>query len=139
TMLNFCYDGPVKLYSMNLVLMAVFLLSTELRRLLNVFVLNRVAAPADLSMPRFRRRWIRVTAIAFQVLFVGYFLVYSVAGGWMAYRRRNYINPAWPPLYGLYEAESFNRNGQDLPPVVTDASRWRKVAIESPFFIGVRM
>ncbi len=137
--LNFCYDVPVKLYSMNLVLMAVFLLATELRRLLNVFVLNRFAAPADLSMPRFRRRWIRVTAIAFQVLFVGYFLLYSVAGGWIAYTRRNYINPAWPPLYGLYEAESFNRNGQDLPPVVTDASRWRKVAIESPFFISVRM
>jgi len=136
--LNFCYDVPVKLYSMNLLLMAVFLLGTDLRRLLDVFLLNRPGAPADLSMPRFRRRWTRVAAISFQVLFVGYFLVSSVAGGWIAYRRY-YVNPTRPPLYGLYEAESFSRNGQDVPPLGTDATRWRKVAIESPSFISVRM
>ena len=85
--LNFCYDVPVKLYSMNLVLMAVFLLAPDLRRLLDVFLLNRPAAPADLSMPRFRRRWMRRVAIAFQILFVGYFLLFSVAGGWIAYKR----------------------------------------------------
>lgn len=136
--LNFCYDVPVKLYSMNLVLMAVFLLANDWRRLLAVFVLNRPAAPADLSMPRFRRRWTRLTALAFQVLFVGFFLVWSVAGGWMAYSQ-HYLNPTHAPLYGLYEAESFNRNGQDLPPLVTDGTRWRKVAIDFPSLISIRM
>ena len=42
-MLNFCYDVPVKLYSMNLLLMALFLATPELGRLANAFLWNRPA------------------------------------------------------------------------------------------------
>src|SRR5215831_17255359 len=45
--LNYCYDVPVKLYSTNLLLMSIFLAAPDLRRLANVFVLNRTAEPAD--------------------------------------------------------------------------------------------
>lgn len=47
-MLNFWYDVPVKQYSVHLVLMALFLLLPERRRLLNLLVRNRKAEPADL-------------------------------------------------------------------------------------------
>jgi hypothetical protein len=42
--LTFCYDVPVKLYSSHLLLMAVFLVAPDLRRLLNL-VWNRPTAP----------------------------------------------------------------------------------------------
>ena len=122
--LNFCYDVPAKLYSSNLLLMAVFLLAPDLRRLFCVLVLNRAAAPSDLIGPRFSRRWMRTASAAFWVLFVGFNLAANVAGGSKKYKQM-YLNPVRPPLYGLYDVE----NGY---------SNWRKIAIQFPDELTVR-
>lgn len=137
-MLNYCYDVPVKLYSTNLVLMALYLASGDLRRLFDFFVRNRATPAADQSAPRFSRPWARISAMVFQVLFVGYTLFGSIYGGWQGYRAA-YINPPRPPIYGLYEVEQFTRNGRDIPPLVTDGTRWGKVVAESPAFVTVKM
>lgn len=50
-MLNFCYDVPVKLYSLNLLLLCLLLLVPESGRLLRFFILNRPVEPADLIGP----------------------------------------------------------------------------------------
>jgi hypothetical protein len=127
----------VKLYSTNLLLMAIFIAAPDLRRLLNFLVLNRVGEPADLSAPRFGRRWMRISAVVFQVLFVGYFLWSTIHDDWAAYKER-YINEKRPPLYGLYDVQSFTWNGQELPPLITDAVRWKKVSIQHAG-LGIRM
>jgi hypothetical protein len=124
--LNFCYDVPVKLYSTNILLMAVFLAVPDLRRLIDVLVLNRAAVPADLTAPRFERRWMRIAANVFCVLFVGYALVMHLMDGWQGYRR-TFVHPPRPPLYGLYDAES------GAP------AKWRKVAVEFQNGFTVRM
>ena len=43
--INFCYDVPVKLYSSTLFIMSVFLAAPDLKRLLNVFILNKTTQP----------------------------------------------------------------------------------------------
>ncbi len=137
-MLNFCYDVPVKLYSVNLVLMAVFLAAPHCRRLLNLLVLNRAAEPADLTAPRFARRFLRIGATVFQVLFVGYFLYSGISETWAAYKE-SYIVQKRPPLYGLYDVETFTRNEQEIPPLTTGAARWKRVAIQYPTSFSIRM
>ena len=123
-MLNFCYDVPVKLYSTNLLLMAAFLAAPDLRRLTNVLVLNRAAAPAEAIGPRFERRRWRIAATAFWVLFVGYELYGKIHGGWQGYQEF-YVKPNRPPLYGLYDVESGPEN-------------WQKVIVSFPQGISVR-
>jgi len=132
-LLNFCYDVPVKLYSANLVLMAIFLAAPDVRRLLNFLVRNHRLKPVPPG-----RRWMRIGAMVFQVLFVGYFLYVEIDGGWTAYKE-TYINPKRPPLYGLYDVESFKRNGQELPLLVTDKTLWKKVSIEYPGYFSIRL
>ena len=122
--LNFCYDVPVKLYSTNILLMALFLLAPDGRRLAKVLVFNRSSEPADLPTPRFGRRWTRIVATVFWVLFVGANLVGHVVGGWGGYKSA-YVNPTRPPLYGLYDVES-------------GPAGWRKVAIQFPGAVTVR-
>lgn len=136
--LNYCYDVPVKLYSTNLVLMALYLASGDLRRLADLFLRNRATAPADQTSPRFSMRWARVSAGIFQILFVGYALFGSIYGGWRGYKA-GYVNPPRPPLYGAWEVEQFARNGQEMPPLLTDGTRWRTMFAEFPGFITVRM
>jgi uncharacterized membrane protein YphA (DoxX/SURF4 family) len=137
-LLNFCYDVPVKLYSTNLVLMAIFLAAPDLRRLMNFLVLNRATEPSDLSAPRFERRWMRIGAVVFQLLFVGRYIYSQIEGGWTAYRAA-YVNPKRPPLYGLYDVDGFSRNGRELLPLTTDVARWKKVVVQYPEFFIVRM
>lgn len=48
-MLNFCYDVPVKLYSLNLLLLAILVAAPYLRRLCFFFVLNRPVPAVNLS------------------------------------------------------------------------------------------
>jgi hypothetical protein len=122
--LNFCYDVPVKLYSTNLVLMALFLAAADFGRLLNLFVLNRPAAPADLTGTRFPSRWMRIAATVFWVLFVGNALYGNISGGWKGYRS-TYISPRRPLLYGIWDVESG-------PP------NWRRVVVDFPIFLSVR-
>ena len=122
--LNYFYDVPVKLYSTNLLLMAVFLLVPDLGRLIDVLILNRVAAPAELLGPNFQGRRARIAARVFCVVFVGYTLVLHLVGGWAGYKQ--YYGQPKPPLYGLYDVENSN-------------SGWRKVAIQSSQNLAIRM
>jgi hypothetical protein len=121
--LNYCYDVPVKLYSTNIALMAAFLLVPDLRRLFDVFVRNRAAAPADLNPIRFERRWLRIGSVVCWVLLVGFHLYTNISGGWDGYKQA-YRNPQRSPYYGIYDVES--------------PGSWRKVAIQVPAGIMVR-
>ncbi|MGA8597525.1 MAG: hypothetical protein WB676_22650 [Bryobacteraceae bacterium] len=136
--LNFCYDVPVKLYSINLLFMAVILLAPNLRRLANFLVLNRPAAPADLSRPAFHPRAARIAVVSVQVLAIGYYLFSQVQGSFAAYAQ-SHLHPQRPPIYGLYDVETFSLNNQVRPPLATDKTRWNKVMIESPTFFQVRV
>jgi hypothetical protein len=122
--LNYCYDVPVKLYSTNLLLMAVFLAAPDFGGLANVLVLNRAAAPAELPGPRFERRGLRIAATVFWALFVGYNLFGHITGGWKMYLNF-YIAPERPPLFGLYDVES-------------GPAGWRKVVVAFPGAMSVR-
>ncbi|MEM7314684.1 MAG: hypothetical protein AAF497_16175 [Planctomycetota bacterium] len=50
-MMNFCYDVPVKLYATHMVVMAIFILMPDIRRLVSLFILNRPADAAQLTPP----------------------------------------------------------------------------------------
>ena len=125
-MLNFSYDVPVKLYSLHLLLMAVFLAAHDLRRLANVLVLNRPAEPAE-DRPLFRRRWLHLGTKVLGVLFIGYLTVTTLQYSYKQAKDYSPAEIAKSPLYGLWEIEELVVDGRVSPPLVTDANRWRRV------------
>lgn len=135
-MLNLCYDVPVKQKSMHLLLMAVFLLAPDLRRLANVLVLNRPAAPANLA-PLWTARWARLAALGLAVLYLGYVL-FTNAQAYLEYPSQFGPGTDRPPIYGTFEVEEFVRNGRTAPPLLTDASRWRRLTVTSAMALSVR-
>jgi len=136
-MMNFCFDVPVKLFSSHLLLMALFLLLPDLRRLADFLVFNRPAQPANLWPVR-APRWVRLSQAVLGMALAGVIL-YSIGtasyGNWL--ERGN--PAARPPLYGLYDVEEFSRDGQDLPPLTTNANRWRRVFFSQTRRMVVRM
>ena len=124
-MLNFSYDVPVKLYSSHLLLMAVFLVAHDLRRLTNVLVLNRPAEPAE-ERPLFRRRWLHHGTKVLAVLCIGFLTFISLR---QAREQMNDWNKNKGPLYGLWNVEELVVDGTPRPPLVTDSQRWRRMMI----------
>jgi hypothetical protein len=134
--LNFCYDVPVKLYSTNLLLMAVFLIAPDLRRLMNVFLFNRAVEPADAMAVRFERRPLRIAAIVIWILFAGVGLFGRITAAWIGYQN-TYVKAKHPPIYGVYYVGEFELNGHTLDRVV-DTVRWRQAAFQDDS-LAVRM
>jgi uncharacterized membrane protein YphA (DoxX/SURF4 family) len=128
-MMNFSYDVPVKLYSSHLLLMAIFLLLPEFHRLMDVFIFNRTAE-AILLTPPMTIRWMRFGRWGLKAIFLGFMIITMTMDGYQSWKR--YGDKATKPaLCGIYEVERFNRNGEDLPPLLTDAIRWRRVVINT--------
>jgi hypothetical protein len=129
-MVNMTYDVPVKLFAFHLVLMSIFLIAPDARRLINWFVLNRPVVPE--TAPRYgssalsHRGWI----IA-QMAFLLWALGFQIKGGWEGYKT---YGPGAPksPLYGIWNVDSMSINGELRPPLTTDSLRYRYAVFQNP-------
>ena len=126
--LNMTYDVPVKLFSFHLILMALFLLAPEMRRLLSAVALNRAVGPSS-RRHLFDGRLAMRMAIAFQLVFAAYLLAMNVYGGWHGIRERARLKS---PLYGIWDITELSTDGQPRPPLLTDANRWRRAVFQVP-------
>ena len=120
--LNYFYDVPVKLHSTHYLLMALFLLAPDFRRLMRVFLLNQTAEPADLRYPDFGTGRARLAArIVWVIVFLG-----AVGGGALAMYRQTAAAPQRPPIYGVFAVESGAPEG------------WHRVVFESKGRLAIR-
>jgi len=136
-MLNFCYDVPVKLFSVHLFAMALFLALPDLGRLANVLVFNRPAAAADIH-PLTRWRWLNWTTVALRTVLVGYYVYLTLNQSYTVRQTYGDLHEK-SPLYGIWTVEEFAVDGQDRPPLITDATRWRRVVFDYPNTLAVQL
>ena len=125
-LLNYTFDVPVKLFSTNLLLMAVFLAAPDAKRLIDVLVRNR-PAPARPHRPLFASRRATVVAAALATLVVGWTIYNDVKFGLTYYRETIGPNAPKPPVYGIWDVESLTKNGVEQPPLLSDSTRIRRV------------
>jgi hypothetical protein len=134
-MLNMTYDVPVKLLSFHLILLSLFLLAPDAKRLANTFLLNRTAAPSP-ERPLFRGARANRIALAVQVL-AGCFLIgANLYGSVSAYKAYGAGRPK-SPLYGIWDVQTFVLDGETRPPLLTDATRWRRIVFDFPEFATI--
>lgn len=119
---------PVKLFSFGLILLAVFLLAPDARRLANVFFLDRAAPPSS-QKPLLQGRLANRIALGVQILVGTALLGVNLYGNMQDYRTSG-EGAAKPPLYGIWTVEDFSLDGQVRPPLLTDNARWRRVIFE---------
>jgi uncharacterized membrane protein YphA (DoxX/SURF4 family) len=125
-MLNYTFDVPVKIYSTNLLIMAAFLLAPDVKRLVNLLVLNRSVAARELR-PLFPSQRASRIAAGLVCLQLGFVFYENVSRGLAIYRQSSPTGPV-PALFGVYDVVEFTRNGIAVPPLSTDATRWSRVA-----------
>ncbi len=128
-MLNIGYDVPVKLGSINLLVMAGFVAVPDLRRLVDFFILNRRVEPA-IARPLFRGSWMNRSAIALQVAFGVVLLSYNLYHSDQRTKQLAEFREK-APLYGIWSVDQFKVDGRAEASLLADQDRWRRVVIES--------
>jgi len=126
--LNFSYDVPVKLFSMHLLGFAIILMLLDFRRLWNVLIMNKTALPVELPAPTLNQqgKWVQ-WGLKFLVIV---WVMYGNISDGIDNRNKYGSERPKPDMYGLYEIEQFVQNGDTLPPLTTDSSRWQYLALD---------
>ncbi len=133
-LLNLTFDVPVKILSGHLLLMSLILLAPEARRLVDVLLLGRAAGPSTAPYPFHTARSRRIAALV-QVLLAVWVVIGLGHMQWLNWHSYGPGRPK-PPLYGIWTVTRFTRDGQDVPPLVTDGDRWFRVVFDYPGVLG---
>lgn len=116
-MLNFCYDVPVKLFSSELLLTALFLIAPDAKRLAAFFLQDH--RPGG-------RKWLRGSLRVLRTVAVAVFVFSMFQNAWRA--RRTYgTDGARGSMYGVWTVAELKENGVVRPPLSTDTTRWRRM------------
>lgn len=129
--LNLAYDIPVKIFSMEIVLMCLFLLANEFNRILCFFVLNKPSAACTLYHFKFQKLWMKITRIVFKVLFI----VIAVGMTWKQSHEfhQSQVNlPKPKPLEaGVYDVVVYAVNKDTVAMNPLDSIRWADFIIDN--------
>ena len=126
--LNYCYDVPVKLLSTHMCAFSLILLGLEWQRLVDFFILNRSAAARRLRTP-FTGAWWPALTYPIKIVIVFALLYSGVVEHIDAMKIYGPDRPR-PELYGFYQVEKFERDGELIPPLLSDQSRWNNMIID---------
>lgn len=127
-MLNFSYDIPVKLFSSELLLLTLYLVTNEQKRLLDFFVRNTEVKPSEreVMFDTKRQNVVRWSLLAlFWVGGLGYNL-YNYYSHWQSSRKSESF-----ALTGAYEVKEFKVNHSN--PFVSDSVRWNLVVMDGEY------
>jgi hypothetical protein len=125
-MLNMNYDIPVKQYSGHLLLMLCFLVACDHERLIDVFLRNGTAAPRP-ATPLFKSAGLARAGAAVAIAFVAWTVYSDLHRELGLLRTFGRLRPQ-PPVYGIFEVEQVVKNGVVQLPLLTDSTRWRRMA-----------
>lgn len=134
-MLNFSYDVPVKVFSSHLLMMSIFLIKDDLKRLIKLFIFNQTVEKAELE-PLFTKAWQNHLAQLTKAVFLIMVVTSSLQTADM--RRNSYGDLGTKsPLYGIWDVEEFEYDGKVLLPLTTDEIRWRRLIFDSPKQVAI--
>lgn len=125
---NYFYDVPVKILSTHLVIMTLFLLSRDLRKVLEFLVTNKQVEKLTIIAQPKLKKGIRIGLNVVKSLIIIYVLGYGFYD--TMERKESYgLNKPKPPLYGVYEVTNYVVNGDTLTDFRSD-KRWKNIRIE---------
>ncbi len=135
-MLNLCYDVPRKIYSIHLMVIGIILLLPDMRRLANMFIVNRPVEPAR-RVPLFKDKQWNKWALLFQLGFG--VVAISMASYYARIDEAREAAHLGPPLRGIWFVDEFALDNVPHPPLVTDKDRWQNVVFDAPNLLSIQM
>ena len=130
-LINFCFDVPVKLFSTNLLLMVVFILLPDLKRLLDFFLRNKAVAAAT-PEPKFSDNRIQTIWFVIKFTVIVYVTYVNFKHVWAEYSIQGDAAFKRTPLFGIYTVQKFIRNNDTVQSHPIDTAQWKMLNIIFP-------
>lgn len=134
---NLAYGGGEAVYSLYLISLALFVLSYDARRLLDLLILQRPASP-DRFRPEFAERWQRFTRLGLKGGLIFFFVFLY---GFKTREGAPYqfpLSKGLPGAAGVYNVSLFVVGKDTLGYSKTDPVRWQDVVLESWTTLSIR-
>jgi hypothetical protein len=126
--LNYFFDIPVKLLSSAMVIMSLFLLSGNIRRLVGLFFFNESTVLIIIRPPRNNKKGLRYSMRICKFLLIAFVLFTHIFNSTVSLGKYGDSAPK-TPLYGIYNTETFVRNRDTIAPLETDTLRWKQLIV----------
>ncbi|WP_422105778.1 hypothetical protein [Winogradskyella sp.] len=124
---NYFYDVPVKLLSTHLVLMTLFLLSKDIKRVA-LFFFTKVSTTIEvIKRPKFKRG-LRIAINSFKALLIAYVFVYGFIETLESQKKYGSKAPK-PELYGMYKITDFVINGDTITNY-KNKKLWKSISVQ---------
>ncbi len=127
-MMNYGFDIPVKIFSTQLVLMALYLAAPDTKRLFDFFFLNKDVKASYHYANDFSNKRNRMAKNIAKSIFLALFIVLCVLQSFL----NNNQDYKKHPLRGIYLVKTFIRNNNSVPPLASDTLRWKLMVINYP-------
>lgn len=125
--MNLSYDIPVKLYSTHLVVMSLFLVVQEHKRILAFFVMNKSASPGTIYDITLSKKWQRITRYILKGLFVVFIIIIPFNEAYIRYQSIQNTKDQHPIRSGIYDVTEFVMNNNSIPATFSDSARWNNM------------
>jgi hypothetical protein len=136
--LNFCFDVPVKLFSVHLLAMSFLVATPDLKRLWSFFVVNRGAPPARPPILLGAGRPILERAgVVLRNLLFGAFIVMSLYGAHTMRKTYGDLAPR-SPFQGVWNVESFDIDHATDPAELPADRHWKRVIFAAEGRIAIQ-
>jgi hypothetical protein len=122
--MNMCYDIPVKLYSMEIVICYLFLLTIDSRKYLNFFVFNKPTVPTTKYNYPLTKRWQRIVRIVLKVVFIILTIGFNLYDCIDWYGQVNVPDTNVIPK-GVYNIKEFKKNNKVVSFYANDTLAWK--------------
>ena len=127
SMMNFTYDIPVKLFSIQLILIASVLLIADSRRVMDVFLKNK-ATEKVIYYSATIGTTLKKLISGLKVLVLTLLTVAIIIQCFVRFKATDQLKVK-SELYGIWESQLFIKNKDTLPPLLTDSYRWRYLIV----------
>ena len=128
-MLNLCYDIPVKIFSMQMVFLCLFLLLNESKRFVCFFILNKPADPCSIYHFEYTKKWMRISRIVLKLLFIVIAVGFQINNDWGYFKLVHKEVKQQAIKNGVYEVTGYSANNTQL--LLTDSLRWKDAVFEN--------
>jgi len=128
-MLNLCYDIPVKIFSMQMVFLCLFLLLNESKRLVCFFILNKPADLCSIYHFEYTKKWMRISRIVLKLLFIVIAVGFQINNDWGYFKLVHKEVKQQAIKNGVYEVTGYSANNTQL--LLTDSLRWKDAVFEN--------
>lgn len=129
-MMNLGYDIPVKLFSLQLTICCLYLVSLRSKQLYNFFILNKLTELAPHDHNLYNQRWKKISKLVLKFGFFILLLIYPAYQTVEEYTAKIVVKKQEIPV-GVYAIKKFIRNQDTIRAQLQDSLAWKDVIFDN--------